>query len=587
MSQENWARLVAAIALAGAVATDASCTREPRQDPAEHVAFVSAPLNASPHIRDFVLYAQRSVSLAGSDTVAYGDVGVRATAPSSFGAQLVVGPSAQVFGNSLAPSVSLAAGSSIADVQTGSLQNKGGSHGTLAAFPASAMPALPLAVPAGAAGSNVTVASGHTTTLAPGNYGTLAVSGTVHLKPGVFSFSSVSVGTQGQLLADLGAVDLRVAGQLSSGWGSLVQGPTADQLTISVSGADGVGGTPPAASIGSGSQVTALVSVPNGTLSVGDQAVATGAFAAFDLRIGQSCNVSYQAGFSASAPGQHGLVERVEAFAHDHMTGRAGADAAAGVIDVDVAGERDVENAARKSGRARRHVGGIDLDDFSLGLSFDPVLDRVLLLRPVGLRGFDVGIRSAHEWLDNTNIRAIQIFFFVGQERVTVPVFLVRLVLLAIDEPPLVLVEGRKPGVAPLDREVELGEVKPVGDRQRLREKLAAADDENLVVGAGGHQRLIEAVRDEAARGRCVSSVPRDYDGRSAGQWLADRLERLASHDQVMTHRQLFEPLEVGRQMPGQFVVDTDDSIAVHRDDERDHARPQTATGALMCGCVW
>src|SRR5262249_55895969 len=148
-----------------------SCSEGGETVAPERVDVSSEALNALPHIGDFVLYAERSVQLAGGDNVSFGDVGVRSAAPPGFGPQLSVGSATQAFRNLLAPSVSLATNAQVGDVQTNSLQNSGGSHGAVAAFPASAMPLLPVAPFSAPAGPNVTVAAGHTTTLNPGAYG--------------------------------------------------------------------------------------------------------------------------------------------------------------------------------------------------------------------------------------------------------------------------------------------------------------------------------------------------------------------------------------------------------------------------------
>jgi hypothetical protein len=58
-------------------------------------------------IRDFVIYAERSVKLGAYDHIVHGDVGVAIAAPTSFGPQLIVGD--HFAGDDLrAPSVSLA-----------------------------------------------------------------------------------------------------------------------------------------------------------------------------------------------------------------------------------------------------------------------------------------------------------------------------------------------------------------------------------------------------------------------------------------------------------------------------------------------
>jgi hypothetical protein len=301
-------RLVRAVGLTSVVALVAACAKHEGPggaDAVEQTKDTGSALNGNPQIGDFVLYAERSVKLAGSDVVSFGDVGVRSAAGPAFGPQLAVGEYSEVPGNLLAPSVSLALDAMVGDVQTSSLQNGGGFLGARAPFPA-AMPLLPLGVAPGGGGANVTVPAGQTVTLHPGAYGALDVAGTASLSAGVYSFSSVTVRPQASVLANSGLVDLRVDGRLSSGLASQLLAPTADQLTIEVGGNDGPGGAT-AVAIGADSQITALVSAPHGTLALGDSVVATGAFAAFDVAVGQFCVVTFQSGLPASSgspPGQ-------------------------------------------------------------------------------------------------------------------------------------------------------------------------------------------------------------------------------------------------------------------------------------------
>ena len=51
------------------------------------------------------------------------------------------------------------------------------------------------------------------------------------------------------------------------------------------------------------------------------------------------------------------LVERVEAFAHEHVAGGAGADAVARVLDVDVVLEHDVAYGSASAPRATAPSG--------------------------------------------------------------------------------------------------------------------------------------------------------------------------------------------------------------------------------------
>lgn len=272
----------------------------------ESIATTSAALNASPQIGNFVVYAARSVAFAGGDLVVGGDVGVETGAAASFGPQLNVGDGAFIPGNLLSPSVSLGAGSVVGDVQTSALTNNGGVPGNLYSFPATAMPLLPLAALPPAAGASVTVLRGKSVTLSPGTYGALDVAGVLRLANGTYSFSSVTVASGAAILSTTGTATVQVAGTLATGSGSLLQGQSANQLSISVSGSDNVSASQSAVSIGGGSQVTALLIAPHGTIELGTGVEAIGALAGFDVRVGQGCGLVYQSGLPASSAASTG-----------------------------------------------------------------------------------------------------------------------------------------------------------------------------------------------------------------------------------------------------------------------------------------
>ena len=174
--------------------------------------------NAHPVIGDFVLYAERSVSLGDHDFVIDGDVGVAALAMQSFGPQLVVGAVSVVdpVHNLIAPSVLLSLGASVGDVETAALQNNGAHLLSVTGLP-STMPPIPIVLPSTPGSGSVTVDRDDCSVLGPGAYGALVVDGTLRLRPGEFSFANVTLGDHASLLADGGAVDVRVAGRLSTG----------------------------------------------------------------------------------------------------------------------------------------------------------------------------------------------------------------------------------------------------------------------------------------------------------------------------------------------------------------------------------
>src|SRR5262249_1645662 len=189
------------------------------------------------------------------------------------------------------PSVAIGFHAVVGDIQTSFLENHGGRYGILAPFPATVMPAGPLARSSAAGGTDVVVRSHQSVTLAPGHYGALKAfrHGTLLLDAGVYEFASATLGDHVRLLSasSSGAVDLRIAGHLTAGAGTRicpVKG-TADKLSITVSGEDGPYGTP-AASIGATSRLIGLLAVPHGTLALAQGVHAAGALAGFDVRLG-------------------------------------------------------------------------------------------------------------------------------------------------------------------------------------------------------------------------------------------------------------------------------------------------------------
>src|SRR5262249_38719763 len=148
-------------------------------NPGQILSHFQAARPPGPLSRAFVAYAQQSLTFGSGDHVFGGDVGVAALSSPSAGSQLVIRPS-HAFDPQrgvFAPSVSVGSQAQVGNVSTNALTNNGGTVGTQQSFPTS-MPLLPL-VPSGAPGTmNLTVATGRTVTVSPGNYGALVVNGT-------------------------------------------------------------------------------------------------------------------------------------------------------------------------------------------------------------------------------------------------------------------------------------------------------------------------------------------------------------------------------------------------------------------------
>ena len=322
-------------------------------------------LNENPVLGDFVLYAERSVALGRNDRVSGGDIGVAAVATSTFGPQLTVGDFSFVNPENdlIAASVQLSNGAFVGDIETSALTNSGaGRLGIVGALP-SPMPPPPVAAASATGATNVTVNRFHAQRLTPGAYGALTVNGALFLEPGIFSFTTVTVGDSAFVLtlpapddAQPGGTDVRIAGTLATGatarisplqpddiwqdgWGPAVpcrRRGAASQLSVSVGGHDGTSGAPTlAATLGPWSSVEALIFAPNGTLSVGDGATLTGAFAGFDVKVGNQANIAYESGLSASAVPQAG-TQVLTSYGLPPMSPVVGPVPASTPIEVDI-----------------------------------------------------------------------------------------------------------------------------------------------------------------------------------------------------------------------------------------------------------
>ena len=300
MAHVSKAGITATIALA-IVVLPASCAT------GESDGRATAALNPAPRLGDFVLYAQRSVSVGAFTDVDGGDVGVGSVAAPGVTSQLVVGDHAEVEAahNLIAPTVSLGAHAAVGDVQTTTLSNAGATLGQEAGYP-SPMPLLPLAGPS-PVGSDVVVPDHASRALASGAYGSLTVGdhATVTLAAGAYSFASVSMSPHAELDGAGGAVTIAVGGALSIADHDNV-GPahadTAGKLAFLVAGGD-ASASATAVSIGEHASVTAVIAAPNGTVSIGAHAHATGAFVGFDVATADHVLLDFQDGFTPTGPG--------------------------------------------------------------------------------------------------------------------------------------------------------------------------------------------------------------------------------------------------------------------------------------------
>jgi len=307
--------------------------------PAERVArtaqavTILPSINNAPTINTFVVYAAQSVTLGTGDHSVGGDIGVATTTSAS--AQLTVGTQDQLdpLHNIYSPSVVLSSGAIVGDIETNSLTNNGGVYNTPAGYPTS-MPPLPQLFSASPGPSSITVAQGTTQTLTPGSYGTLTDNGILNLQPGTYSFSSVTLGNNAQLVALQGdSTSVLVSGTLSTGTFAHIfpLGQPANELTISVSGSDG---TTSAVSLGANTQIIALLAAANGSLSFGNNVQATGAFAGQNFTGGTNVQLNFQSGFPVQTPSLSTFV----AYAELSMTLGSGVQSLGGDIGVAAVG---------------------------------------------------------------------------------------------------------------------------------------------------------------------------------------------------------------------------------------------------------
>lgn len=159
---------------------------------------------------------------------------------------------------------------------------------------------------------DVFVPAGGSAVLAAGDYGIIDVNqgGTVVFSGGVYNVAEVDFGLSTSMLFDAPS-EVRVAGKLSLDQGSVLgpndgSGLSAADIVFYVAGINGssgaLGATPKAAKLGIGTQVVASFYVPNGTLWLRQNTVATGAFLARDVDVGIGARVSLASAFANQPP---------------------------------------------------------------------------------------------------------------------------------------------------------------------------------------------------------------------------------------------------------------------------------------------
>ncbi len=147
-------------------------------------------------------------------------------------------------------------------------------------------------------------------------------------------------------------------------------------------------------------------------------------------------------------------------------------------------------------------------------------------------------------------------------------VLLICEVVAGFDHFPIPLIKIRKEDIR-LRYCVHQSQINAVSEWQGLAEYLASTGDIGFCFSAllGDGQGRFQGGGDQAAFCR-VMRIARDDDHRPAGKRPADRLVRFPPHDQVVTHGQALETLQVGREVPGQATFDADAVLLIHGDDD-------------------
>ncbi|MGH9430214.1 MAG: S53 family peptidase [Terriglobia bacterium] len=267
-------------------------------------------IDTQPSISDFVLYAERRIVLGHRAHVCCGAVGVHAIAEPDFGVQLKIGsesrldPARDVY----SPSVSLGRDVHLGVIQANAIDDDAVHIGCPVSYPASAMPPLPLVSFDPCRGDGQSSAAAEVEVFYPGSYGAVTVHGILLLVPGTYCFSSLTMTNGARLIAMAGGVQLNIQDSLTAGRNVTIHSAfrkPADQFKISVAGSD-CDAAHPVVSLGEGSAIRSLLAAPHGTIAFADHVCATGAFAAFDIAIGEHARITFEAGFAANAPGQQG-----------------------------------------------------------------------------------------------------------------------------------------------------------------------------------------------------------------------------------------------------------------------------------------
>src|SRR5262245_5021676 len=274
------------------------------------------------HIPDTVIFATNSVRLQANVQVVAGDIVVNnaSVGPTLDGAGVELG----MEGGGVTPAGSSLVADSISigpnaivngNVLFNTLTNQGTITGTQSSplpLPVFSPPLFPLVSPGV---QNITVAANAWQTLAPGRYGDLTVQSgaTLTLSPGTYQVRSLSIGAGARLWVQnlvfgSAKAEVRVLNQVTTAAnvfiGPVDGNPTkAAQIIVYVGFANLGGGlTPAAATFGPTNTLLANIDAPNGTLVLGSNSQATGAFFAKDVDVNHDVHLDLEPFLTQQAP---------------------------------------------------------------------------------------------------------------------------------------------------------------------------------------------------------------------------------------------------------------------------------------------
>ncbi|MEO7734151.1 MAG: hypothetical protein ABIY55_24525 [Kofleriaceae bacterium] len=283
---------VRAGALALATMTLLSCVDTP-EDTTRTQAVINPPL---PTNLDLILHAKTTVTI-GPFTQVFGDVGSTSLTGSVV---FDVNASQGFSNNTLASAITVRTAAQVGHVIGNDLTVDGFAAAQTLGLNPAALPAVPSVTAAVPGKTGITVNAGQARQLCPGQYGaiSLATNATLNLNGGVYQISRLTLAA-GARLEPSEPVVVLVTGNLTT-TGSATIAPSAQALTplaasdirIEVAGS---------VTLADGSQVTAHLLVPNGKVTIGNNATLTGAAWAKSIAIGAQSRVFGEGPFAAVA----------------------------------------------------------------------------------------------------------------------------------------------------------------------------------------------------------------------------------------------------------------------------------------------